>query len=199
MKILITILILSVCAIAQSVPVVALSSSDAARVKRIHQDMLDAEKQWQNLQTDIQRRYLIVNKNDPSASDVKWYEDENPFGITSGTFITTVGTMYGGGVPQCETAKEVEERKAREVKAEEDHHRLQEERDVKARRVRKGWESRNCTSCLPAFDYSDDFRFLVRKPDPVVVPQNDRFFVNPATWTSSGSTVIDSPLTLVGR
>lgn len=158
-------LMCSLAVIAQSVPVVELSSADAARVKRVHQEMLDAEQAWNALQADISDRYLIVDKNDPAASDVKWH----PRGITTTIrFMTGTSNILAWSsdpTPTCKTAEEKKQERAREKQEQAEEEKARDELEAKSRRVRKGWEQKNCGNCEPLpFDYSDDYRFLVKRP-----------------------------------
>jgi hypothetical protein len=91
MKTLCAAVLFASMAVAQSVPVVALKPQDVEKVRSTRQAMLDAEKAWTDLQTEITNRYLIVDKDDPDASNEKWYPLEQTSG--SGTITwSTAGT-----------------------------------------------------------------------------------------------------------
>lgn len=176
---------------AQTTPVVMLSSGDAARVKRVHQEMLDAEQAWNALQTDISDRYLVVDKKDAAASEVKWYPRGTTFtGISSPAMGFYTGTAMVGGDTQaaCETPEE----KRKDLERQFQQEAQQAELEAWSRRVRKGWEVKNCGNCEPVpFDYSDDYRFLVKKPPANDPPGTIRFSPTYPLggWVSPASTL----------
>jgi hypothetical protein len=61
----------SVQLFAQTALVVPLSPDDTARYKRVHQEMLDAIKRWNDIQSEVRDKYLILDKSDPDAGAEK--------------------------------------------------------------------------------------------------------------------------------
>src|ERR1700674_6044430 len=86
------VLLLVTFSFAQDAVVLQLKPEDAAMARSVHQQMLDAEKRWKDLQTEITNKYLIVDKTDPDASMEEWYPPES--GLTSGITwgFDTLGT-----------------------------------------------------------------------------------------------------------
>lgn len=162
------------CCFAQSALVVPLKPEDAAKVQRLHQQVLDAEKAWTDAQKQIKERYLIVEKGDPDASDDHWYPPakmpDGTFSTTyigSGSFITTTGLSYLSSENACDP-KKVAEHQAWEA----EQKKLEQAREANSRRWRKGWyPNHNCSGCDPLpFEYSEDFKYLVPKPTPAEKP-----------------------------
>jgi hypothetical protein len=174
MKLFAILLFFATLTSAQSIPVVPLSSTDVAKIKQVHQAMLDAERAWADLQKEIERKYLIVDKGDPEAGEGKWYPEDKTGG-------TLTWTSSSGGIiaafsaeSNCETPEQKKARAAREAQAQKDRERFEQELERKSRRIRRGWEQ--CPNCVGsgtvrAFDYSQDWKYLVPKPE--VTPESN--------------------------
>jgi hypothetical protein len=59
----------SVQLFAQTALVVPLSPDDTARYKRVHQEMLDAIKRWNDIESEVRDKYLILDKSDPDVGE----------------------------------------------------------------------------------------------------------------------------------
>ena len=192
-------LLLVVSCYAQSALVVPLSAADAAKVQRMHQEMLDAEQRWKDLQTEISNHYLVVDKTDPDASDERWYPDNGANGTSgvTGMFLkgASIGLTTNGNFvypDECDPKYKAERKKWQD-----EQDKRTEEREAKSRRYRKGWtKGQNCYNCgVLDFEYSNDWKYIVPKP-PETKPANNwtwggGAFVTPA----SGGTSIGTPIT----
>jgi len=180
MKLIVMLFALSVAGVGQSALVVQLSPQDASRAKATHQAMLDAEKKWNDMQSEISQKYLIVDKDDPNASDQRWYTAEDVFfsGTASTATWSTLSVDANGylvsGRP-CETEAEKKARADAQAKAEQEAKKREAEREAKSRRWRKNWYQKS-------FEFSDDFKFIVPKHEEAkpYLPS----WINGATLTS---------------
>ena len=164
MKWLVVLAVLTTMAFSQSALVVPVSSADASQLKKLHQQMEDAEKAWRDIQEAMRDKYLVVDKSDPDASDDRWYPPEKTKNgwtisyVSSGSFITSNGTPYLSNEDRCDPKKVAEH----EAWEKEQKQRF-DEREAKSRRWRKGWyPQHDCEGCssLP-FEFSGDFKFMV--------------------------------------
>lgn len=201
MKTLCAAVLFASMAVAQSVPVVALKPQDVEKVRSTRQAMLDAEKAWTDLQTEITNRYLIVDKDDPDASNEKWYPLEQTSGsgtITWSTAGTTATILTTSQLSQDECdPKAVAERK--QWKADED--KREQEREAKSRRYRRGWTlgGSNCIDCgTKEFEYSSDWKYILPKsPTPSPVQPIQPWTITPSLSVGQptpGSLILDGQI-----
>jgi len=160
---------------AQTAKVVQLKPSDAAKAKQVYKAMMDAENAWSDLQKEISNKYLIVDKNDPDAGNHRWYPPEDsdiPLGSVATGTTQHVITWNTNSV--CETP---EEKKAREaaLQAEEQRRKdVEEKREARSKRYRRGWDVEGCYDCEPIeFEFSEGFNFIVPKAPKVEPPHNN--------------------------
>lgn len=169
MKTLLAALIL--CGLAVSQTVVPISSEDAEKVKSVHEQMVKAEKDWEDLQKQIGEKYLIVAKDSPDAGERDWYPSSSGIwgatSITSGDLIMvgSDGTMRAYD-PQCETAEEKMIRLSKEAERKNQEEKARQEREATAKKIHKGFDSES------DFIFSDDYKFLLQKPEKASPPSN---------------------------
>lgn len=166
MKYVVAVLILIVSCVAQSALVVPLKPEDVANISSLHQEMVDAEKRWADVQNEIKLRYIVVDKDDPEAGDATWYPPDN----------VSTGFSFGLTLGQDECDPRYKERRE-QLRAEQDKQR--DEREAHAKRFRKGWGVSNCIGCdAISFEYTTDFRFIVPKPPtPKPNPYGGQFVI----------------------
>jgi len=163
MKTLIAVLALCCAALAQGTPVVPLSPQDVARVKTVHQAMLDAEKKWKDLQGEIGKKYLTVPKGDPNASPTRF--EDPPVGVNTFT-VSGYSVTLGGDVTDDQCNSQARAKR----KAEEERERKAEAaRDAMLPRVRKGFADSygSLSDVSDLFIYSADWKYLLPKPKPM--------------------------------
>lgn len=206
-KLLLTLLVLttSLCAQQSQGPVVVpVSADDITEIRKTHDALVTAQKKWDDLQQTIGKKYLVVPKNSPDASDEEWWDDDTTAQITGGTGgtggttgITSVSRILsndGNGWvtigPSCETAEERTVRiiresneKAAQAKEVAEQQKLANEREAKSKRVRKGFDSPD------DFIFSDDYKYLLKKPPP---PPDDASHQG-LSWNTRG--IVDSNVT----
>lgn len=183
MKLVIALLTLSLVAAAQTV-VVPLSSEDAVFVERIHNQLIQAQKAWEDLQKLMGRRYLVVEKDSPDAGDHSWYpEDDTENFLTNGTQFT--GTLsIDNGCPRSPEEQAAHEKAFNE--AAEKERKREAEREARSKRIHKGFDGTD------SFIFSDDWKYLLPKP-PEARPYNpNQIFISP-TGTSIPSGLLTDP------
>jgi hypothetical protein len=141
----------SVQLFAQTALVVPLSPDDTARYKRVHQEMLDAIKRWNDIESEVRDKYLILDKSDPDAGAERVYQDDS-LNITSESPVWFASDTCGSG---CK--------------------KYQQERESLAKRVRKGWERSQIyvgEGHTLDFEFTRDFKFIVPSSPPPPVKNN---------------------------
>lgn len=143
----------SLCSAETAPTVVALSSEDAATVKSVRDELLAAQQHWENVQKQIGLKYLVVAKDSADASDKKWYAE----GLTFFRNWYTTGQNIISGDLRCETPEEKTARLSMEAKIKTDQENAMAEREANSKRIHKGFDSES------DFEFSDDWKFLVKK------------------------------------
>jgi len=172
-------LLFSLVGFGQEAYVVSLKPDDAMKAKATYDKLQQAQKDWADTQKHIALKYLIVEPTDPEASD-KHYVGETDTGIN----ISSSGTLSSGnlalryittiGGNQSEPTKEEIAQETKEEKA-------YIERFNREKRQRKGFDG-NCSNCLPKFEFTHDFKFIVPSKPEVKAPVSP-FYLSPAAKT----------------
>lgn len=192
MKLAIAILAFTIASFAQTV-VVPLSPEDAARVKSVKEQVDAVNKLWENLQKEIGKKYLVVEKDSPDASDHSWYEDSSVFSpnsitwASSGSFLVMDGSGHikSSDSDECRTPEEIAKNKALHAKAEAEQKKAEEEQYARAKRIHKGFDNEH------DFIFSDDWKYLLPKP-PTTSPYNsNQWYITPTGPATPGGLLTD--------
>ena len=175
---------------AQEAVVVPLSVSDAEQARETWDALQTAQRNWEAVQKHIALTYLVVPPNDPDASETHYAEPVSITGnassgslILGSTVTAGVGCIHNDAngnvalVGPCDDSKPtpeqiaarklVEDRQAEEEKA-------RQKRYAQEKRQRRGFEG-DCSNCLPKFEFSHDFKFIV-PPKAAPVPSTSPFW-----------------------
>jgi len=168
MKYALFMILFCLCGYAQEAYVVQLSPADSIHSKVAFDRLQQAKKDWQAEEERISLKYLIVDPKDPEASSDHYSGQViSVLGITSARLITSGACLDSSGLAvDCRNGKPLpgptKEEMARIDKEEKD--RIA--RYDREKRQRRGFDN-NCSNCLPKFEFSRDFKFIV-PPKPEV-------------------------------
>lgn len=152
----------------QEAYVVQLSATDSAASRAAWTNLQTAKKNWEEVQKGISQKYLIIDANDPDASDYHYVgvliAGDLIFGsgtITSAHILTSASCLGADGKGyDCYTGKPILGPSKEELDGRRKEDEERQDRYAKEKRQRRGF-GENCSTCLPKFEFSHDFRYIV--------------------------------------